>query len=310
MVHNRITGQYQGREAGPLVIVTSAMHGNEGAGVRAMEMFFKMLEMEHHQHLDFKLKGSIFGLVGNMQAYQQGKRYIREDINRMWNQDHIATILSSDPSTLEDEDKEIYEIIREINHHIEQIQPSKIYFLDLHTTSSDGIFTIEGGTEESRAIGLKIQAPMVSGLLDGLSGTTLHYFDKVYQGIPSVTMAFEGGHHDDALSINRCMAAVMQFLRAVGLIGARDLIGTYDYILNFYNKEMPVNVQVEYRHHVDDANQWKMELGFKNFDTIYQGQLLATYENEEIYAPMSGYILMPLYQNLGHDGFFICTEKA
>ncbi len=308
MVHSRIIGHYKGREVGPTVIVTAAMHGNEGAGVRALDMLFKMLEMEHEQNPDFVLKGNILGLIGNMQAYHAGKRYIAEDINRMWEVSNIEDILQHDPLQLVDEAKEIYEILETINRHLETSNASKLYLLDLHTTSSDGIFCIEGGTDESRDIGLKIQAPLVTGLLEGLSGTTLHYFDNEYLGIPSVTMAFEGGHHDDTLSVNRCMAAVIQFLRATTIIGEKDLLGTYDYILNFYNKEMPVMVKVKYRHHVEDATQWIMEPGFKNFDTIFQGQLLATYKDVEIFAPMSGYILMPLYQNLGHDGFFICAE--
>lgn len=307
---SRKIGQYKGREPGPLVIVTAAMHGNEIAGVRAMDLLFKMLHQEHNSKPDFMVRGELLGLIGNIQAYQKGDRYIKRDINRMWERDNIDFILSKDHNELDDEEKEICEILDAIQTHIKDVNPSKIYLLDLHTTSSDGIFCIAGSTDESKEIGLKIHAPLVTGLLDGLTGTTLHYFDVQHLGIPSVTLAFEGGHHQDSLSVNRCMAAVIQFMRAIGIIGQQDLQGTYDYILNFYNKELPVIVKVDYRFHVEDANLWEMIPGFKNFDIIYQGQLLAIYEGKEIYAPMSGYILMPLYQKQGHDGFFVCSDLS
>lgn len=309
-MNSRIIGQYKGRESGPLVIVTAAMHGNEIAGVRAMDLLFKMLQMEHNTKPEFMVRGELLGLIGNMQAYQKGDRYIKRDINRMWEKENIDYILSRDNNELDDEEKEIREILSTIQTHIKNVNPTKIYLLDLHTTSSDGIFCIAGSTEESKEIALKIHAPLVTGLLDGLKGTTLHYFDVQHLGIPSVTLAFEGGHHQDSLSINRCMAAVFQFLRAVGIIGQQDLLGTYDYILNFYNKELPIIVKVDFRFHVEDATLWEMLPGFKNFDIIYQGQLLATYEGKEIYAPMSGYILMPLYQKQGHDGFFVCSDLS
>lgn len=308
MVHSRSIGKYEGKKSAALIIVTAAMHGNEVAGVKALELVFKMLEMEKKNNPAFTFDGVIIGLIGNMQAYQQGKRYICKDINRMWTPEIIKSILSKPIDNLKNESKEIYELIIEINTAISEVKPSKIYLLDIHTTSSDGIFCIEGGEEESREIALQIKAPLVTGLMQGLSGTTLHYFDYNYLGIPSVTLAFEGGHHDDPLSVNRCMAAVFQFLRATKVINAQALIGTYDYILNFNNLDMPEKVKVNYRHHVENASEWEMLPGFKNFDTIYEGQLLATYMGNEIYAPMSGYILMPLYQNQGNDGFFVCID--
>jgi succinylglutamate desuccinylase len=45
--------------------------------------------------------------------------------------------------------------------------------------------------------------------------------------------------------------------------------------------------------------------GFNNFDKIVKGQPLAKDKNGPIYASIDGYILMPLYQKQGEDGFFI-----
>ena len=51
-----------------------------------------------------------------------------------------------------------------------------------------------------------------------------------------------------------------------------------------------------------------MKEGFKNFDRIEKGQLLATDRHGNILSPTDGLILMPLYQKQGENGFFIVRE--
>jgi len=43
---NRIIGRYDGSEKGPMLVCIGAMHGNEPAGVRAIELVLKMLDVE------------------------------------------------------------------------------------------------------------------------------------------------------------------------------------------------------------------------------------------------------------------------
>ncbi|MEZ6093860.1 MAG: hypothetical protein R3C03_06430 [Pirellulaceae bacterium] len=46
------------------------------------------------------------------------------------------------------------------------------------------------------------------------------------------------------------------------------------------------------------------------FAAVQSGQVLAFNGNEEIRAPLSGLIFMPLYQPMGNDGFFIVRPVA
>ncbi len=48
-----------------------------------------------------------------------------------------------------------------------------------------------------------------------------------------------------------------------------------------------------------------MKPGYQNFQQVQYGDELAENENGPIYAPVNGMILMPKYQPLGDDGFFI-----
>ncbi len=303
----RILGRYQGNEKGPLVIITAGMHGNEHAGVRALELVFKMLEVEPITNPYFKFQGSVIGLVGNVKAFEQRKRYINKDINRCWNTAHVDYILASPIEKLYDEDLEIRQLLEAIDAEIQSADAKEIFLMDIHTTSADGIFSIASQDKRSIELAKQLPAPVVLGLMDGISGTTLHYFSDHYRNIPCTAMAFEGGFHDDPLSVNRIIAAIISFFRSVGCIQSNDVSTTHDYILRQYSKGLPHAVYVKYKYHVDDNSLWEMLPGFSHFDQVYQGQKLAYYDGIEVYSPLNGYILMPLYQSQGHDGFFVCT---
>lgn len=305
---NRIIGKYKGTEPGPLLVITAAMHGNEPAGVRALDLLFKMLEVEPISNPDFVYKGEIIGIIGNLQAYQKGMRYIEKDINRCWTSEHINFIQATDKNLLLSEDLEIREILDILHQEINERRPDMMYLLDLHTTSSEGIFCIATNDTQSIKIAKEIHVPVILGLLHGITGTTLHYFTQKNIGLPTASVAFEGGLHDDPLSVNRCIAAVINFMRTIGVINPLDVENHHNKILKEYSDGLPKLVEAFYKYTVKDNEKWKMEPGFKNFDKILKGDLLATYCGEPIYAPYGGYLLMPLYQKQGSDGFFIARD--
>jgi len=52
----RIIGRYDGAERGPLLICTGGIHGNELAGVHALTLMLKMLEVEPITNESFSYK--------------------------------------------------------------------------------------------------------------------------------------------------------------------------------------------------------------------------------------------------------------
>lgn len=306
---NRVIGKYKGTEEGPLLVITAGMHGNEPAGVKALELLFKMLEVEPITNPDFTYKGEIIGILGNIQAFRHGNRFVSKDMNRCWEPDYIQTIKNADITTLQDEDFEIREILDVINVEIDRLRPEKMYLLDLHTTSSDGgIFCIATEKEESVQIAHELHAPVILGLLDGISGTTLHYFKQKNIGIPTVSIAFEGGHHNDPMSVNRCIAATINFMRTIGVVRPEHVENRHDHILLEYYKNLPEIVEVKYKYHIEDNHKWEMKPGYRNFQKIVKGEILARDNGQPVMAPMDGMILMPLYQSQGQDGFFVVEE--
>ena len=47
-----------------------------------------------------------------------------------------------------------------------------------------------------------------------------------------------------------------------------------------------------------------MKEGFKSFQQIEKGELLANLNGEELKSKKKGFIFMPLYQKRGSEGFF------
>lgn len=305
----RVIGKYKGNKPGPLLVITAGMHGNEPAGIRALETLFTMLEEEPTKNPDFSYCGEIIGITGNIQACARGSRFVTKDINRAWEPGHVEHIRRADKSTLVDEDLEMREIIDTITSEIARLSPGQLYLMDLHTTSADGgIFCIATSARASIDIAHEIHAPVIIGLLNGLHGTTLHYFNENNLGIPATAIAFEGGRHSDPLSADRCIAAIINLMRAIKVIRPEDVENRHDNLLRQFSEGLPEIVEVIYKYHVEDNHKWKMLSGYYNFKPVSKGEQLANYDGKPVTADCDGYILMPLYHHEGHDGFFIVRE--
>ncbi len=305
----RIIGRYTGPEHGPLVIIFGGMHGNEPAGVKALELIFKMVEVEPITNPDFRFKGKFIGLRGNVRALAQQKRFINRDLNRQWTSENVAKIKTSDYEDLDEEEREIRENLYIIEKEIANYKPTRIVVLDLHTTTAfGGIFGIATNDPESLRIAKELHAPVILGLLDGIRGTSLHYFSKENFTEDITAVCFEAGQHDEPLSVNRSIAAITNCFRTVGCVRAEDVENQHDFLLREYSKNLPAVSRLLGVHAIKPGDKFVMKPGYKNFQPVKKGELLARNKHGEIHAPTDALILMPLYQKQGEDGFFLIEE--
>lgn len=303
---DRVIGRYTGVKKGPLLVVFGAMHGNEPAGVKALELMLKMLEVEPITNPLFKFRGRLLGLVGNTRALHQGKRFINKDLNRQWTPQNIDRIQQSAEEDLDSEDLEIKEILALLKAEIEEYQPEKMVVLDLHTTTAyGGIFSIPTDERESIRIALELHAPVIKGMLKGIKGTSLHYFNNKNFEPDTVAVCFESGQHNEELSTNRAVAAITNCMRTIGCVDAIHIENQHDSILIEYSKELPKLAELIQIHGIEPGDDFEMMPNFRNFQKIKKGEWLAKDRNGKILAPVDGRILMPLYQKQGEDGFFV-----
>ncbi len=312
----RIIGTYTGPEPGALVVVFGAIHGNEPAGVQAIQEVFRMLEHEPAVNPAFAFRGKLVGLIGNRQAYAAGQRFIHCDLNRRWTIDNLRRIRQTPIADLRTEDRECLELLETIHDEINSTTPEALVLLDLHTTSAEGgIFCIPSDDAASLRLAKELHAPVILGMLDGLEGTLLHFASGNHFAIGghprySVGAAFEAGQHNDPLSVSRSIAAIINCLRAAGCIRHEDVDSRHETILKTFSDPLPKVTRLRHVHHIHPGDAFQMRPGYINFQPIYQGEHLADDTTGPVTAPEDGLILMPLYQPQGTDGFFVVREIA
>lgn len=282
------------------------MHGNEPAGIQALNRLFQMLEDEPKRNADFIFCGRIVGVMGNIQAFERKLRFVKKDLNRELTLENLKNLRLTPQYRLAYEDLELMELTQAIKNEIIEYKPSRLVVVDLHTTSaSGGIFSIVSDDVESLNLATQLNAPVVLGMIGKTGGTTLHYFKTENMGIPTVSICFEGGQHNDALSIQRMIAWLVNLLREVKSVEPDDVENRHEAILKNYSKHLPKVVDLFYVHHIQPSDHFQMREGFKNFQAIKAGEILADDKNGEIVAPEDCLLLMPLYQRQGTDGFFL-----
>jgi succinylglutamate desuccinylase len=304
----RIIGQYEGAttdEFRTLFIVFGSIHGNEPAGVRALQRLFRALEAS----LEGNFRGRIVGLWGNLAASAQGVRYLERDLNRLFSFAEIERVRAIAPPLRQAEDRELAELLDCIETQIQNFRPTALVFLDLHTTSAqNGIFAIPPDADtESDALAQRLHVPVVRRLTEGIGGTVLHYFNASNMGIPTRCIGLEAGQHDDPQSVNHALAVVVEALEAVGCLSVCSLpdFAALRQVLRDETRSLPRVVELSYVHPIMAADGFVMLPNFQNFQSVVRGQLLAHDRHGAVVSPQDALILMPLYQAKGNDGFFL-----
>lgn len=291
----RLLGTYQGSEKGPLLLVTAGVHGNEPSGVEALRKVFSELERTRPP-----MKGSFIGILGNMRALQQEKRFIDEDLNRTWTEEN----LEKEPTTSEQmEMKEIIDLLKKYR----QEKFTKRYFMDCHTTSSESLPYISvQEVGENDAFAHRFPVYIVRGFSDIVNGSIDKYFSK--NGFTGFT--FEGGQHTASTTQANQEAMIWLALKEANELDL-EKISCYPECVEVFSENNPSGqktFRILYRHGLENSDEFRMEPGFRNFENIKKGQLLAVQNGEEIQSQWDATIFMPLYQSQGNDGFFVIQE--
>ncbi len=254
------------------------------------------------------LRGRFIGLGGNLTALSAKRRYIDEDLNRNWSPARIEELRNGrQPEQRNTEDRELIGLLDEIERDVADAQ-DQVYIVDLHTTSGESPpFATIGDTLRNRRFALHFPVPIVLGLEEHLDHTMLEYLNS----FGHITMGYEGGQHDDPAAVDHIEAGVWIALSAAGLIGASNQptqVARSRKLLSKASEGLPRVVEVRYRHGIEPSSGFRMRPGYKTFQRVAAGEPLAIDNLGSYSATEDGRILMPLYQPLGDDGFFLVRE--
>ena len=305
-MEQRIIGRFAGIP-GPLLICIGGIHGNEPAGIGAIEKIIQLLEKETLNHPGFHYQGTFLGIRGNMEALHQRKRFIDRDLNRMLSHEEILQFQNRPATTLLQEEKECIELLGVIQNEIDQRQPSLTLILDLHTTTaSGGVFSIADEDKMSLSLARELHLPVILGIASGLKGTTIDYFNHPERN--EYCVVIEAGQHNDPQSVDRMVSAILNCMRALHAVNPNHVDHSHDQLLMDLGKGLPKVTRLIYHYKIRPGENFIMKEGFKNFDVVHYGDHLANNNNGPILSPYSGLMLMPKYQSQGDDGFFIVEE--
>lgn len=301
----RIIGSIEGTENGPTIVALAGMHGNEPSGVDALENVFSILSASQ-----VPFKGRFIGIRSNIEALRSNVRYIDEDMNRIWFPGIIDQIRNNSAEELESSERiEMKEVMNLIDDFIGENSSEPVVIADLHSFSAEGcMFAITANKDEHVNLLSSLHIPLIFGIENTLRGTALRY----YQDQGYLTFALEGGQHENDLTVYNVTAALMMMLVECGAIDedSIDKLNEFDRHLMEHTQYIPPKVELIYQHIIEDGDNFSMRPGFKNFQYVKKGEWLANDREGKIKAQCDGYIVMPLYQDQGNDGFFIVEEKA
>lgn len=299
----RLLGRVDGPPDGPVLVVVGGIHGNEPAGPASLRRVLATIERE-----TVALRGTLVAFAGNVSGLAAKKRYLAHDLNRLWLEDRIGALRRRQATggALDNEDREQLELLAALEAvRAETTLP--VHVLDLHTTSGGGFpFANMSDTLRNRQFAAGFPVPTIVGLEEALEGTMLDYLES--HGW--ITYAFEGGQHDDPTSVDHAEAAVWIALEGAGLLpeSERHRAASARKLLALRVAGLPRFLELVHRHAIKPGDDYVMEPGFASFQPVRRGQLLAHDRHGEVRAPQSGRLLMPLYQALGDDGYFLIRE--
>jgi len=293
---NRIINKIEGNPNGPTIVFFAGIHGNEPAGVLALEQELKKLEKFKHL-----IQGTIFGICGNLKALEAKRRFIEEDLNRIWEANHLNSLDTKHNLNPEEQEQvHLFGLLQDIL----KTGKAPFYFIDFHTTSSKTIpfITINDATINRKFSSL-FPVPIVLGIEEHLNGPLLSYINE----LGYVSIGFESGQHDEKDAVENAIAFIHLTLLFTGSTSTTHFPEQYIYFdqLKKASKGLRDVFEVIDLYRLKKNEDFKMEPGFYSFQKIEKEVVLATSNLTPILSNYKGRVFMPLYQREGKEGFFI-----
>jgi succinylglutamate desuccinylase len=97
-------------------------------------------------------------------------------------------------------------------------------------------------------------------------------------------------------------------MKIIGSIDGRHIENRHNALLTEYSKNLPEITRLITKHLITPQDEFVMKEGYKNFQLVRRGEILGYDKKGPVKACKSGMILMPLYQKLGDEGFFLVED--
>jgi len=295
----RRIGAFEKGRSGPLVFLVGGVHGNEPEGLEAGRRVLARLARD-----DPPFRGRVVLVAGNLTALARGRRFVDLDLNRMWTE---TSYPPPGGAPRPGEPVEFWErraLAEVFAEECRAAEGRRIACLDLHSCSSEGApFACMGDTIRNRRLAFALPIPVLLGLEETLDGTLLdHFYVRGH-----VAVAVEGGRSGLPSTVERLEDLCWFALAGMGCLETSAIPGLEERRARLTEAcaGLPRVLEIRYREALEPGDRFEMGSGFRTFDRVERGRLLARKNGGECRAPEDGYLLLPLYQGQGNDGFFL-----
>ncbi len=302
-IASAVIGHRLGDRPGATLVCIGGLHGNEPAGVIALERVFRALGEAPADQPTGDLHGEFIGLRGHPEALAAGQRFLEVDLQHHWQPSRVhASRFGKLIDSPVPEDRQL-DALRQQLELIFGRARGPVFVIDLHTTGGPSIpFSTIADSLRDLAFALYFPAPILAEPERQLRGTFTDYVGSLRHAAVSI----RGGQHDDPASVDLLEAVIWVALEETGILPSpvpraeqgRRLLG--DLV-----EGLPRIVQARYRHAVSPEDAFVMEPGYTNYSLVQEGQVLAHDKNGPVCSPASGVLLKPLYQTQGTEGFLV-----
>lgn len=294
---NRIIGRVTSEKPGPTLVFFGGIHGNEHAGVLALEAVFAKLK-NGARPLE---RGTVIALRGNLPALTRRQRFLKHDLNRLWGRDRLARVLEKPHDQRSPEENELTELYREV-HQLLALNSPPFYFIDLHTTSSRTLpFITINDSIINRKFSELFPVPVILGIEEYLEGPLLSYINE----LGYLALGFESGQHDDLRAIGNAEDFIWLALSYSGAVSLEPEGREHFKRLQAAAFGDHYFYEIFYRHELPEDHTFQMEEGFWSFQALPKGTHLASEKGMPVEMEKNGILFMPLYQQQGEEGFFL-----
>ena len=272
-----ITGaiSMKARRPGPRVIVFGGVHGNEAAGITAVEK----VTSDFSSDALTLLNGSVVLVGANEHAIRSGERYVRYDLNRLFKDSYDESF-----------DTDAYEYVRA--QTLKPLLRECDYFLDLHSAASarEPFLICEAGPALFfRMLGLPKIVTGWSSFAE-IGGDTENYANA--HGAIAATL--ESGGYTDPASVAASYATII------------DLLTGLDMLEGAKKEKTPVEAFDLYKVVLKKNDDFRYLVSPENFLTLPKGAAYASQGGKELTVTEDSYLIIPAPPERRNVGQEIC----
>lgn len=304
MVTDRLISKI-GDGRGPTIIFVAGLHGDEATGVSVLRSTLNGLAGTVAKGKS-AFSGTVYGVAGNLSALQARKRFIDEDLNRMWSLKRVDALQRMPRESMNAEEREMFALLGCFEEILKQ-SSGPFFFIDLHSTASrTAPHIIVNDRLNNRRLSFKYPIPVILGIDSFVNGTLLSFFNEMGH----LAVGFEGGLHDQPHTAANTEAFIWLTLAYTGVLKKKKIPNFKGFVerLQATSNGHRQVYEVFHRYHVDANDSFKMVPGYNNFQPVSKGQYLANEGDHLILAPNTGYIFTPRYNKHGNAGYYLLNK--